>query len=152
MAVDIREIANCPCLALRRTTRHVTRIYDRLLEPLGLTVNQFGLLGYLHGASLSGRGPLSIGALAERIGMDPTTVNRHLKPLQALKLVAAATDPRDRRVRALVITRKGRAKLERAVPPWREARAQLEGAIGVETSAALKGLLDLSSARLVKRA
>jgi len=150
MAVDIREIANCPCLALRRTTRHVTRIYDRLLEPLGLTVNQFGLLGYLYGASLSGRGSLSIGALAERVGIDPTTLNRSLKRLQALKLAAAATDPRDRRVRAVVITGKGRAKLERAVTPWREARALVEGAIGAETTAALKGLLDLSSAKLVK--
>jgi len=151
MNVDIREVANCTCLALRRTTRHVTQVYDRLLEPTGLTVNQFGLLAYLYAAGVSGRGALSIGALAERIGMDPTTLNRSLKPLQALNLVSAAIDPRDRRVRALSITREGRTRLDHAIPFWRKARARIESALGIETTVALNGLLDLSSAKLAKR-
>jgi DNA-binding MarR family transcriptional regulator len=150
MTIDIREVAHCMCLALRRAARQVTQIYDRQLEAAGLTVNQFGLLAHLHAAHTGG-GALSIGTLAERIGMDPTTLNRSLKPLQELKLVATATDPRDRRVRALAITRKGRAKLEQAMPLWRAARAETEAAIGGETAAAIRGLLDLSSARISKR-
>lgn len=150
MTIDIREVAHCMCLALRRAARQVTQIYDQQLEAAGLTVNQFGLLAHLHAAHAR-REALSIGTLAERIGMDPTTLNRSLKPLQALKLVATATDPRDRRVRALALTRKGRAKLEQAMPLWRAARAETEATIGGETAAAIRGLLDLSSARLSKR-
>jgi DNA-binding MarR family transcriptional regulator len=151
MTIDIREVAHCMCLALRRAARQVTQIYDRQLEAAGLTVNQFGLLAHLHAAHTGSGEALSIGTLAERIGMDPTTLNRSLKPLQALKLVATATDPRDRRVRALALTRKGRAKLEQAMPLWRAARAETEAAIGGETAAAIRGLLDLSSARISKR-
>ena len=82
--IDIRAIAQCSCLRLRRTTRRVTQIYDRLLEPAGLTVNQFGLLARLYGANLR-REILPIGTLAERVGMDPTTLNRSLKPLEAAR-------------------------------------------------------------------
>ena len=148
MTVDIGEVAQCACLALRRTARQVTQIYDRHLGAAGLTVNQFGLLAHLYGAKAAGREGLSIGALAERIGMDPTTLNRGLKPLQELGLVAAATNAADRRVRALSITRKGRTRLEQAVPHWRAARAELHDAVGADAAGTLTRLLDLSSGRL----
>jgi DNA-binding MarR family transcriptional regulator len=151
MNADIREVAGCTCLRLRRTTRRVTQVYDHLLEPTGLTVNQFGLLAHLYGVSVARPEGLAIGALAERIGTDPTTLNRSLKPLQALDLVSDAIHPRDRRVRTLSITSKGRGRLQRAVPFWREAQAQVEDALGVEAIVALNGLLDLSSAKLPKR-
>jgi DNA-binding MarR family transcriptional regulator len=145
--IDIREIAQCTCLRLRRTTRRVTQIYDRLLEPVGLTVNQFGLLARLYGASLR-REILSIGTLAERVGMDPTTLNRSLKPLEAARLVANATDPADRRVRAVLITEEGIGRLREAVPFWRDAQAQIDKAVGIDTGVALNGLLELSYVRL----
>jgi DNA-binding MarR family transcriptional regulator len=145
--IDIRAIAQCSCLRLRRTTRRVTQIYDRLLEPAGLTVNQFGLLARLYGAKLR-REMLPIGTLAERVGMDPTTLNRSLKPLEAEGLVANATDPADRRVRAVLITERGVAKLEQAVPSWRRAQAQIDDALGLDASVALNGLLELSYAKL----
>ncbi|HEX9449051.1 MAG TPA: MarR family winged helix-turn-helix transcriptional regulator, partial [Dongiaceae bacterium] len=78
----LRDITGCTCLGLRRTTRLVTQIYDRHLTPAALTANQFGLLGYLLGAAMMGVADgLSIGQLADRLGMDPTTLNRNLKPL-----------------------------------------------------------------------
>jgi DNA-binding MarR family transcriptional regulator len=145
--IDIRAIAQCSCLRLRRTTRRVTQIYDRLLEPAGLTVNQFGLLARLYGARLRGE-ILAIGTLAERVGMDPTTLNRSLKPLGAECLVANAANPADRRVRAVLITERGVAKLEQAVPSWRQAQAQIDEALGLDASVALNGLLELSYAKL----
>ena len=54
----------------------MTQIYDRHLEPTGLTITQYGLLSHLR--SLDG---VSIGALAERLVMDPTTLTRTLGPL-----------------------------------------------------------------------
>lgn len=148
MDIDFREVDRCTCLTLRRASRKVTQIYDRLLEPADLTVSQFGLLAHLLGARRTGRTMLPIGALAEQIGMDPTTLNRSLKPLQASGLVANLPDPRDRRVRALAITDAGRARFEAAVPLWRQARAKVATAVGVENVEALTGLLKLSSSRL----
>ncbi len=147
--LDIREIAQCTCLRLRRTTRRVTQIYDRLLEPAGMTVNQFGLLARLYGASLR-RETLPISVLAERLGMDPTTLNRSLKPLEAEGLVTNADDPADRRVRAVLITEQGIAKLREAVPLWRKAQGQIDEALGLATTVALNGLLELSYANLSK--
>ena len=148
MNIDFRELERCACLTLRRTARRVTQIYDQLLEPAGLTVNQFGVLAHLYGARLAGRATLPLGVLAERVGMDPTTLNRSLKPLQASGLVADAPEPADRRIRGLAITEAGRTRLDGAVPLWREARTKVEAAVGVENVDALTGLLNLSSVRL----
>lgn len=144
MDVNPRELSACTCLRLRRTTRRVTQIYDHHLEPAGLTVSQFGLLARLHAAGRN----LSIGALAERAGMDPTTLNRNLKPLVTQGLVANAPDPADGRVRTVAITQAGRTKFEAAVPYWRRAQTQVEETLGTEATLALNGLLDLSFAKL----
>jgi len=147
--LDIREIAQCTCLRLRRTTRRITQIYDRLLEPVGMTVNQFGLLARLYGASLR-RETLPISVLAERVGMDPTTLNRSLKPLEAQGLITSADDPADRRVRAVLITENGITRLRQAIPQWRKAQAQIDQALGLDTTVALNGLLEVSYANLAK--
>jgi len=139
-AIDPREISNCSCLHLRRAARRLTRLYDHALEPAGLTVNQFGLLANLHGAGGAG---LSIGALAERLGMDPTTLNRDLKPLRADGLVRDAADPLDRRVRLVLVTAKGRARLAKAVPHWRRVQQETEAKLGRERTQNLNALLDL---------
>jgi len=146
--IDIREVAGCTCLRARRATRHLTQIYDRALQPAGLTVNQFGLLAKLLGATLSGHRSLPIGALAARLGMHPTTLNRDLKPLLTQKLVAVTADPGDRRVRAVRLTGKGRAKLVKAVPFWRRAQQRVEEALGADSLRALNTLLDVASEKL----
>jgi DNA-binding MarR family transcriptional regulator len=77
-------------------------------------------------------------------------LNRNLKPLEVQGLVENAAYPADNRVRTVLITEEGVIRLERAVPFWRRAQAQLEEAIGTETMAALNGLLELSAAKLPK--
>jgi DNA-binding MarR family transcriptional regulator len=126
----------------------MTQLYDRLFEPTGLTVSQFGLLAHLYAVSSAERQPLSVGVLAERMGMDPTTLNRNLKPLAAQGLVSVAIAREDRRARAIRITKKGCAKLLAAVPSWRRAQARIREALGSETLADLNGILDLSTAKL----
>ena len=135
-------------MRMRRATRRVTQLYDHALEPVGLTVSQFGLLAYLHGAGLARSNDPSIGTIAEWLGMDPTTLNRNLKPLAAKGLVGNAIDPADGRVRIVRITDKGRRALLKAVPLWRGAQALVDTALGVAATASLNDLLDLSAARL----
>jgi DNA-binding MarR family transcriptional regulator len=146
--IDIQELSGCTCLRARRAARHLSRIYDSALEPAGITANQLGLLAKLLGASLHGKESLSIGALADRVGMHPSTLNRDLKPLKMRGFVADALDPGDRRVRAVLITKKGQAKLRRAIPSWRRAQTQVQDVLGMEVMLSLGGLLDLASAKL----
>ncbi len=148
MDKELREVMGCTCLGMRRVTRRITQIYDHALAPSGITVNQFGLLTHLHGARLAGSRRLSMGALAERLGTDPTTLNRTLKPLQKKGWVSDSADPEDSRVRLVVITDKGRRELLGAMPLWRKAQSQVEKALGAKATAALGDLLEFATARL----
>jgi DNA-binding MarR family transcriptional regulator len=139
----------CPCLGIRRATRRITQLYDHVLAPSGLTTNQFGQLAHLLAADLAGTGGLSIGTMADRLGMDPTTLNRSLKPLEAKGLVRDLPCGSDGRVRTLKISEKGKRTLQMALPFWRQARNQVEKALGATELAALSELLDLATARIV---
>lgn len=152
MDKNLQEVMGCTCLRIRRTTRHITHIYDHALEAVGLTINQFGVLANLYGVDLVHADGLSIGALSERLGADPTTLNRTLKPLVARGLVKDLTDPVDGRVRLVRIAAKGKREFLKAMPLWREAQARVERALGQKTTSALNDLLDLSSHALASAA
>jgi DNA-binding MarR family transcriptional regulator len=148
--IDIAEVSGCTCLRLRRLNRQLTQLYDQELQRAGLSVNQFGLLASLYGLTCGGQGRVSIGALADQLGMHPTTLNRDLKPLLQQGLVAKAIEATDRRVRALVITSKGRARLRKALPHWRHAQRGLDQALGVEAARELNQVVDLAAAKLTQ--
>jgi DNA-binding MarR family transcriptional regulator len=149
--VDCREVAGCACLALRRTGRMTTQIYDAHLQPAGLTIGQFGIMTQVYGSSLS-RPPLTMKELSTAIGVDPTTLNRTLKPLEVQGLVSTAPDHRDRRARCIQLTTSGRDRLARAMPLWRAADDELRRSLGAETTLALSGLLGLAGEKLRKPA
>ena len=148
MDKEVQEIMGCTCLRMRQATRLVTQLYDHLLQPTGLTANQFGLMGHLYGANLQHAPGLSIGELAERLGMDPTTLNRNLKPLETKGWVKNLSDPGDGRVRLVRITDKGQRTLQKAIPCWREAQAHMQKALGSQQLGDLNALLDRSAAQL----
>jgi DNA-binding MarR family transcriptional regulator len=146
--IDLNEVANCTCLRARRLTRRLTQIYDAALEPVHLTANQFGVLSFLYGSTLGGRDHVSIGALAERVGKHPTTLNRDLKPLEVLGLVASVENPADRRVRAIQITSKGRTHLRKAVTFWRQAESRVRQELGPRAMVALNNMLENAAKKL----
>ena len=148
MDEELRKIIGCTCMRMRRATRRVTQLYDHALDPSGLTTSQFGLLAYLLGASRAPSYVSSIGTIAEWLGMDPTTLNRNLKPLAAKGLVRNAADSTDGRVRVVRITEKGRRALLKAVPLWRGAQARVDKMLGPEATAELNKLLDTSASSL----
>jgi DNA-binding MarR family transcriptional regulator len=142
---DLQDVMGCTCLRIRRTTRLMTQIYERALEGIGLTINQFGLLANLYGVDHFRSTGLSMGALSERLGTDPTTLNRTLKPLAAKRLVKNTPSPEDARVRIVCITEDGKREFLEAIPSWRLAQARVESALGTKTKSALNDLLDLCS-------
>lgn len=134
--------SQCTLLRLRRTTRRVTQIYDRHLAPLGLRVTQYSVLG-----SLIVQAPIAIGAFAEIMGMDRTTLTRNIRPLiRAGWIELIAGD--DRRLRTITVTSEGKAMFRRAIPLWRQAESELREAVGADAISQLQRLLDHSLARV----
>jgi DNA-binding MarR family transcriptional regulator len=147
--VDVRDVSGCIGLQLRRAGRMSTQLFESHLQPAKLTVGQFGVMAQLYGGSLW-RAPMSMKALAHILGMDPTTLNRTLKPLEVQSLVITAPDPNDRRSRCIQLTMAGRERLAQAMPLWRAADDELRRTVGAEAAVALSGLLGLASERLRK--
>jgi DNA-binding MarR family transcriptional regulator len=129
----------CSCAMLRRTARCVTRRYDRALRPVGLRLTQYSIL-----ANLDSAGAMSITALAERLGMDRSTLSRNLRPLERAGLVRFQ-DGSDRRAREAAITAAGHDRLTLARPYWQEAEGSFRRALGPTDSEALRRLLARAS-------
>lgn len=122
---DLRDIAaHCACFHAREAARAVTRAYDRAFAPLGLRATQFSLL-----VALALAEPPTITVLADRLGMDRTTLTRNLRPLlrDGLVELAPADGPRPR---PPGITRKGRALLAKAHENWTDAQGALARKLG----------------------
>jgi DNA-binding MarR family transcriptional regulator len=112
---------NCLCLHVQRAARGLARRFDDVFRPLDLTHGQFSLL-----MSLNRPEPPTIGAVAELLAMDRTTLTAALKPLERRGLVKVSIDKKDKRSRRLTITATGRALLTRAFPLWRETHASID--------------------------
>jgi DNA-binding MarR family transcriptional regulator len=105
----------CPCLAARRHARAITRHFDAYLRPHGLRATQFSVLAAL---ALGGR--WRVGALADALGLERTTLTRSTGTLERNGWIESSTSE-DGRERPLALTDAGRQVLEGALPAWRAA-------------------------------
>ncbi len=126
----------CLCLHAQRAARALARRFDEALRPVGLTSGQFSLLNALNRPE-----PPSIGAVAQLLAMDRTTLTAALKPLEREGLVAVAADPGDRRSRLLRLTGRGQEVLASAVPIWRDLHAAIEAGLPASEPDKLRGAL-----------
>lgn len=125
----------CLCIRLRRAAQRVTGLYDRLLEPAGITLNQYSLL-----ANLNRMEGCAAGELAARIRLEKSTLARTLRPLFQAGYVTDAATPGSRRQR-LHLTPAGKDVLNQAVPLWQQAQAAVKTRLG-QRQAELLELLD----------
>ena len=95
--LDLMGVINSP-KSDEKLLRHAGVDIDRALYPLLVRI---------------GRGPIAIGALAEQVGRDQTTVSRQVQVLERLALVAREADPADLRVRLVVIAGPGESTLRK---------------------------------------
>ena len=86
----------------------------------GLSITQFGLMAQVAAASDD-----TLGALAERMGIDQSTLSRNLRGLEMAGLIEIASAEQDLRRRAVWLTEQGARRLETAILIWREAHAAL---------------------------
>jgi DNA-binding MarR family transcriptional regulator len=116
----------CYALAARKNDRHLSRLYDSHLAPVGLSVSQFSIL-----TLLSAKGPLKTADLADHLVMERTSLVRALKPLQSAGWIA--TQPAaEGRGHELALTASGRKKTAAALPLWRSAQRAFEAEVGRE--------------------
>ena len=127
----------CTCFRLRSLTRRVTRLYDQVLAPSGLTVTQYSLLAH----ALRQDAAPTVSELAQQLFTDRTTLTRNLKPLVDAGLVKVA-DGADARSKAVRVTARGRSAFQAARPLWKEAQARLRAQAGGARLAALHGLIE----------
>jgi DNA-binding MarR family transcriptional regulator len=104
----------------RLAARRITQFLDRELADSGLTAAQLGLMAQIAAADDD-----RLGALAQRVGLDQSTLSRTLRTLEGEGLVEIATVESDLRRRAVWLTETGARRLEGAIPVWRRAQARL---------------------------
>lgn len=114
----------CLCLNIRRASRAVTELYEKVLEPSGIKIAQYSLLRHLEQVE-----PATISELAKIMRIDRTTLNRNMKPLSEAGLIAVnpGEDPRSRQI---TLTKAGQDVLAKATLLWDEAQVTLKEYLG----------------------
>ncbi len=132
----------CYCGSLRQVTRVITQLYDRYLKPSGMITAQFSLLRFI----VANRGART-SDLAKALLIDTSTLTRTLANLQLLGWIAQEVSE-DRRERRWVITREGGKRLNRAIPLWEQAQAELDEKVGAGDMRRLARTVSEISAKL----
>lgn len=131
----------CVCINTRRAANALTAYYDRRLAPLCITTGQYSLL-----ANIGRVGSTNITNLTRIVKLDKSTLTRTLAPLVEAGYIEYGAG-RNRREVVLSLTGDGQELLDRAIPLWEQAQAEVEDYLGgAETRAlidALKKLQDL---------
>jgi MarR family transcriptional regulator, organic hydroperoxide resistance regulator len=124
------------CFSLYAASRLVTRLYQPLLQPLGLTYPQYVVMMVLWEDA-----PCAISRVSARALLNTNTLTPLLKRLETLGYVKRRRSPDDERVVQLHLTPQGRALRGRAasVPAQLAASA---AAFPLPKALELKGLLD----------
>jgi len=108
-ADEVLRLENQFCFALYSATHAVMRSYRPLLDPLGLTYPQ-----YLVMLQLWGEGEQTVGGLADRMFLDPSTLTPLLKRLEGMGLVERRRNPQNERQLFVRATEAGSALKEKA--------------------------------------
>jgi DNA-binding MarR family transcriptional regulator len=116
----------CASLNFRRTARAVTRMYDSAMQASGVRSTQFAIL-----VGIAKTHPVSMGKLADVLGLDRTTLTRSLRLLQKEKMITISRRAAMRQ-RFLELTPAGEKALARSLPLWRKVHEQFVSAVGAE--------------------
>ena len=126
----------CLCMNLRSAAQQLTRTYDAVLAPAGVSANQFSLLNYIRTEDSP-----TMKVLAEASGLDRSTLGRNLRVLEKQGLIAMQVGA-DARTREITLTKEGRQAIRRAAPLWQSVQDTLVDRLGQGRRAELRSLLD----------
>ena len=92
------------CFSLYATTIAINRLYKPMLDSLGVTYPQYLVLSTLWEADGQ-----TIGAIADRLALEPSTITPLMKRLEAAGFVSRQRNPEDERQVQVFLTAKGKA-------------------------------------------
>lgn len=118
-------------------------LQERFVAEAGVAVER---AGYLVLRCIAEHGPARVGEVAQRLGVDASTVSRRIRVLEERGLLARAGDPSDGRVARLALTGVGAEALGRL----RAARHRLFAEVLADWPAAERDALAPLLARLAK--
>lgn len=122
--INQKRKTSCYCINSRRLSNLITNKYDKHLQEINLTVNQYSLLVNINQLEIC-----SVSDLAVYVGLERTTLVRTLKPLFDKKLIEDISEINQRN-RQIKITQKGKEVLEKGKPLWKQAQKEIEDKIG----------------------
>ncbi len=83
-----------------------------------MRATQFSILSLL-----TQTGPLPISLLADKLGLERTTLTRNLRPLEGKGWIRVGSVDADQRVHQIELTSSGHAAARKALAAWRRAQA-----------------------------
>ncbi|HSE39971.1 MAG TPA: MarR family winged helix-turn-helix transcriptional regulator [Acidobacteriota bacterium] len=121
------EIARlCIASRIRRLSRVITSVYDEVLRPLGITLNQLNMLVFLSHKENS-----SLSQIAEGLKLEISTASRNLNRLRKLRAIEVQ-EGKDARVREVRVSKKGKQLIVKSLPAWRKAQRKASGILAKE--------------------
>jgi DNA-binding MarR family transcriptional regulator len=130
LVTDARAaVEACAGWNARLAARRITSFLNRRMAASGLSLAQFGLMAQIASARDD-----TLGALAQRTGLDQSTLSRNLQVLEAAGLIEVAAGDKDARRRAVWLTEKGALSLEAGLADWRRAHGELAERIDPEAA------------------
>ena len=126
----------CSCSAIRQASRHITRLYDDVLSPAWLSLNQYSIL-----SKLDRFGPKVVQDLAAMLVMDRSTLGHLLRPLEARGLITISPAAEDRRQRIVALSEHGLRQLRSARTLWAKAESRFEEIFGRSNALGLRAMM-----------
>ncbi len=121
LAAEARAAVDaCAGWNARLAARRITGFLNRRMQDSNLSLVQFGLMAQIAAARDD-----TLSDLAQRTGLDQSTLSRNLQVLEAAGLVEIAAGDRDARRRAVWLTDKGAHSLKAGLGHWRRAHREL---------------------------
>src|ERR1700722_3258149 len=124
--LDLHGTGACASFNFRKASRAVTRWFDQALQQSGIRSTQFTIL-----IGVAKTQPTSVGALADLLIIDRTTLTRSLGLLKKEGLLDVS-ERCAKRQRLVTLTIKGEAMLANSLPAWRKAQERFAQAVGPE--------------------
>ncbi len=114
----------CNCGMLRRTSSHITALYNKALKGTGLQITQFALLKYISLLKVT-----NLNGLKTVLPQDRSTLGRNIRVIEKLKLIKT-TVGKDKREIKIEITSFGAEILENTYIAWKNIDKKIASKLG----------------------
>ena len=114
----------CTCSELRKAARAITLLYDNAFKSTGLLSTQFNVLQAIYEID-----SIRITDLANKLGMDRTTLTRNLSVLERHGFIEISQG-KDHRTRIVTATQKGQVAVSKTILMWSEIQCKVKQKLG----------------------